>query len=204
MDHQTLFRTAGISAAVATIALVVAGITLGLFFAGAGAFWGPVNDVFVTVTFVALLLPIVAVDRLGSDAAPWIRIVSVIVFAACVVTAVGQIALVVGVISLQTSFVTFGIGTVGILIWLFALIALTFGAGVLTGAIGWMSVAMLVAIVAGTVVGFVGSGLALWGTAVVVAIVIVAWLGSLSAGLLASPTTATATSPQVEAAATSR
>ena len=66
LSDSQLYPAAGASAVVSIIALVISGVALALFFGGAGAFWGPVNDMFVVVTVLALILPILAVDRLAA------------------------------------------------------------------------------------------------------------------------------------------
>lgn len=185
MDDQTLFRAAGLSAALAIPLLAIAGITIALFFGGQGTFWGPVNDVFTALTVIALLLPIVAVDRLAADTVPWMRVVSIAAFAGCVLIAAGQLALVAGIISLQSSFVTGGVGFLGLLAWFVALAVLSFGVGVLPSAIGWLSVALLALVVVEAGVGMAAAGLWLWIASVALVLVILGWLGTLAAGLLA-------------------
>ncbi len=188
MDDHTLLRTAGVSAAVAIPLLVISGIALALFFGGQGAFWGPVNDVFISLTMIALLLPIIAVDRLAADSVPWMRLVSIIAFAGCVLVAVGQFALVAGIISLQASFVTGGIGFLGVVVWLIALVILTFGLSVLPAPVGWLSAAILALIVVEAVVGLATTGLGLWVASIALLAALVGWLWALSAGLLARTT----------------
>ncbi len=185
MDDQTLFRAAGLSAALAIPLLIVSGIALALFFGGQGAFWGPVNDVFLALTCLALLLPIVAVDRLAGDSASWMRWVSIVAFAGCVLVAVGQVALVLGIIDLQTSFVTGGVGFLGLVVWMVALVVLAFGVGVLPPAIGWRSAITLGVSVLEAVVALATTGVALWVASLVLVLGIVGWLWAIGAGLLA-------------------
>ena len=184
MDDQTLFRVAGLSAAIAIPLLVISGIALALFFGGQGAFWGPVNDIFISLTMIALLLPIVAVDRLAAGSVPWMRVVSIVAFASCIVIAVGQVALVVGLISLQSSFVTGGIGFLGVIVWLIALVVLSFGLGILPSIVGWLSAATLALIVVEAVVSMTTTGLGLWISSVALLALLVGWLGTLAVGLL--------------------
>src|SRR5215212_2664971 len=97
MMTADLYRLAGISTWVAMVALVLSGIALALFFGGAGAFWGPINDGFIVVTAIALIPAALAVDRLASgDAAPWVRLLTVAAIAGLVVMAAGQSLLIVG------------------------------------------------------------------------------------------------------------
>ena len=53
---QDLYRISSWASWVALVALVIAAVTITLFFAGAGAFWGPLNDVFDVVVLVALAI----------------------------------------------------------------------------------------------------------------------------------------------------
>lgn len=184
MDDETLLRAAGLSAALAIPFLILAGIAIALFFGGQGTFWGPVNDIFVSLTCLALLLPIVAVDRMAADSAPWVRWVSIAAFAGCVLIAVGQFALVLGRIDLQTSFVTGGLGFLGLLAWMIALAVLGLGVGVLPASIGWLSAITLALVVLEAAVGMATTGLALWVASIVLVVGIVGWLGSIAASLL--------------------
>lgn len=184
MDDQALFRAAGLSAALAIPLILVAGIAIALFFGGRGAFWGPVNDLFVALTCLALLLPILAVDRVAAENAPWMRWVSIAAFVGCVVIAVGQVALVLGRIDLQTSFVTGGVGAMGLLAWMIALAVLALGLGVLPASIGWLSVITLALIVLEAAIGLATTGPVLWVASLVLVLTIVGWLGTIGAGLL--------------------
>ena len=53
LESGTLYRAAGLSAVLALIALVVAAVTIALFFGGAGQVFGPINDVFVAIMLIA-------------------------------------------------------------------------------------------------------------------------------------------------------
>src|SRR5438445_8590091 len=103
LEDAALYRSAATSAVVGVIAVVAAAITITLFVAGAGEAWGPVNDVFDALLLAAIVLPVLAIDRLaGPDAQPWLRVVTVAAIAGLVLGAVGQLLLVAGVIDLQT------------------------------------------------------------------------------------------------------
>ena len=180
-----LFRVAGISAVVAVITLLIAGVAIGLFFGGAGYFWGPVNDVFISATTVALILPMLAVDRMAGDAAPWLRAVTIIGIVGAILVAVGQLLLVAGVISLQDSFVTGGLGFLAILVWMVALVVLAFGIGAIPSTIGWLAALALAFVGATAVVGIATQGPWLWVACIVLLGSLMAWLGALAAGLLA-------------------
>jgi hypothetical protein len=188
MDDQTLYRAAGISAAIALVTLMVAGIALALFFGGRGAFFGPINDVFLSATTIALILPIIAVDRMTGEPILWLRIVTIAAVAGAVLIAVGQILLVLGVIRLEDSYITGGLGFLPILAWMIALVILSLGMGVVPVAVGWTAAATLSLIVLEAVVGSLSTGLAMWVATIALVIALLAWLGSLSASLLTRAT----------------
>ena len=186
LPDSDLYPAAGASAVVALIALVISGITLALFFGGAGAFWGPVNDMFIVVTVLALILPMLAVDRLAADAGiGWVRLVTIGAVLGAILIAVGQTALVLGFLSLQGSFVTGGLGFIPIVVWLVALVVLTFASGVLPSPVGWAAVAVLVLIGVEALVGSASYGPLLWIASIALLAAMVAWLWILSSTLLA-------------------
>ncbi|HEY7700900.1 MAG TPA: hypothetical protein VIB02_01210 [Candidatus Limnocylindrales bacterium] len=185
LPDTDLYRAAGASTVVAIIALIVAGITIALFFGGAGAFWGPVNDIFIVFTVLALILPILAIDRLATEGgAGWIRLVTIAAVLGSLLIAVGQTALVLGLLSLQGSFVTGGVGFIPIVVWLVALVVLAFGSSTLPAPIGWAAAAVLALIVVEAVVGMATSGPLLWVASVALLAALVAWLWTLSSMLL--------------------
>jgi hypothetical protein len=180
-----LYRAAGASGVVALIALVIAGITIALFFGGAGAFWGPVNDMFIVVTVLALILPMLAVDRLAAESGVgWLRPVTIAGIAGAVLIAVGQTLLVIGVIDLRSSFVTGGVGFIPIVVWLVALVVLAFGSHAIPQPIGSAALAVLALIVVEAVVGTATTGPVLWVVSVALLAAFVAWLWILSMALL--------------------
>jgi len=186
LPDSDLYPAAGASAVVALIALVISGITLALFFGGAGAFWGPVNDMFIVVTVLALNLPMLAVDRHAADAGiGWVRLVTIGAVLGAILIAVGQTALVLGFLSLQGSFVTGGLGFIPIVVWLVALVVLTFASGVLPSPVGGAAVVVLVLIGVEALVGSATYGPLLWIASIALLAAMVAWLWILSSTLLA-------------------
>lgn len=185
IEDGSLFRAAGWSAWGALLALVISGVTIALFFGGAGDVWGPVNDVFVSITAVLLILPILAVDRIGGgETTPWLRIVSIAAIAGAILIATGQLLLVARVISLETSFVTGGVGVIPVLAWIVAVAVLGLGTAMLPPVVGWLAAVTLVLIVLLSVVAALTLGPATWVTAAALTVAIAAWLGNLAAGLL--------------------
>ena len=186
LPDSDLYPAAGASAVVALIALVISGITLALFFGGAGAFWGPVNDMFIVVTVLALILPMLAVDRLAAEAGiGWVRLVTIVAVLGAILIAIGQTALVLGFLSLQGSFVTGGLGFIPIVVWLVALVVLTFASGVLPSPVGGAAVVVLVLIGVEALVGSATYGPLLWIASIALLAALVAWLWILSSTLLA-------------------
>ncbi|HEY8167961.1 MAG TPA: hypothetical protein VIF84_04545 [Candidatus Limnocylindrales bacterium] len=187
MEGTALYRVAGVSAWVAVVAFIVSGITIGLFFGGFGQFWGPINDIATSITMFALILPLLAVDRMaGEQAMPWLRVVTVAAIAGALLIATGLILLVVGVIDLQTSFVTFGIGVVPVLVWMGALIVLALPMDVLPPIVGWTAALTLGLIGVAVATSLVTTGPLLWVAGFVVAAGFVLCWSSLAMSLLRS------------------
>jgi hypothetical protein len=149
MATADLNRVASLSGWIAMVALILSAVALALFFGGAGAFWGPINDALVVVTALALVPVVLAVAQLAGDrGAPWVRIVSIAALAGLVLMAVGQALLIVGRLSLDGSYVTGGIGVLPFLAWVVLLAVLAFALGVLPTRTGWLAIAMLIGVVA--------------------------------------------------------
>jgi len=181
---QDLYRMSSWASWVALVALVVAAVTIALFFAGAGAFWGPVNDVFDVVVLVALVFPVLAVDRLAGPAAePWLKIVTVAAIAGLTLAAAGEALLVIGVIDLETSYVTGGVGILPFMAWLIALAVLALGRGTLPPSIGWLALGFFGLSIAVLAVSAVTYGPPLWVATVALVLVIGALFAALAATL---------------------
>jgi hypothetical protein len=179
-----LYRLAGLSSWIALAALVLSGIALALFFAGAGELWGPVNDALIVVTAIALVPAVLAVARAAEgQASPWVSILTIATIAGLVLIAVGQTLLIVGVLSLDGSYVTGGIGVIPVIAWIVLVAALSLGGGVLPPLTGWLAIASLAAIVAFSAIAVVTRGPVLWIGSVVLLGVIGAWLTSLATTL---------------------
>lgn len=130
------------SAYVAVITLVLSGVALTLFFGGAGYVFGPINDVLVAATLLLLIPPALAVKRLAGDRT-WLTVVTWVAIAGMVEAAAGQLLLVVGVIDLQTSFITGGIGILPVLVWIGAVSYLALREGTVSKATGVWGVVFL-------------------------------------------------------------
>jgi hypothetical protein len=185
METAALYRAAGISAALAVVAFVISAIALTLFFGGAGQIWGPINDVFIALCMIALILPIVAIDRMAEgQAGVWLRVVTVAALAGAVLAASGQILLVVGVIDLQTSYVTGGLGFLPVLVWMMALVVLAGPLDLVPAPIGWLAGAGLVLVMIASVTTVVTMGPPAWLAWAAVVVVFALWIGSLATTFL--------------------
>lgn len=181
---MTLGELAAASAIAAAVALVLAGVAFALFVGGAGAVWGPINDVLVAITAILLIPAVVVVLRLApDDLGPWFAVLSAVAIAGLVVIAVGQLALVAGVISLETSFLVGGIGFVPVLAWMISVAWLTLAADMLPSEIGWWLVGALVAIPALALSAAVLPWPITTAVALVLLACLVAWLLTLSGAL---------------------
>ena len=122
MTHTTVLRLAGPSALLAIPALILSAIFLALFFGGAGAVFGPLNDLFVAATTGLLILPALAFEQLRAATATrtaqgWARIVTGAAVIGLAISTAGQLLLVFGIINLEASFLVGGIGIVPVVVW---------------------------------------------------------------------------------------
>jgi hypothetical protein len=145
-----LLRTAGYCLFASVGTLVVGGVAGALFFSGAGAVFGPINDLFTAATLVLIVPAVVAVRRLDAErvVGGWLSVVSLATIGGLLLAAVGFVLLVVGAIDLQTSFVTFGLGMLPFLAWIAGLAVLSLRDGIIRRSVGWWIVAFALATVA--------------------------------------------------------
>ena len=185
IDSPSLLRAAGYSSLVALVGLIGAGAAIALFFGGAGAIFGPINDLFVSITTMALILPVLAIDRLARGrTGPWFRLVSYAAIVGLVLIAVGQLLLVLGVIELETSFTTGGLGILPVILWAVALAALSLTSGLVTSSVGWLAIAVLVLSAAMTLVSTLTTGPVLWVLGGLLLIALIGWLATMATELL--------------------
>ena len=147
-SSAALLRTAGYAAYLIIPLLTASGIALWLFFSGAGAVFGPINDLLVAVCLGLLALPVLALRSIvGPQGGPWFDVVSGLALAGLALAATGQVLLVAGVIALETSFVTGGLGILPVLAWAVAIAILALRLGALPDQLGWATVALLAMVV---------------------------------------------------------
>jgi hypothetical protein len=163
--------------------LLISGVALALFFS-IGEPWGSINDFFVVLTALLLILPMLAIDRIAVGQAPWLRPVTIAAIAGAVLIAVGQGLLILRVIGLDDSYATGGIGLLPLLVWWIALVVLAFVTHAIAPEIGWSAAAMLVMIVLFSLIAVVTLGPVLWVATIVLLLAISAWMGLLAMDLL--------------------
>ena len=186
MENALLFRLAGASALFAIPALLLAGLFLALFFGGRGEAYGSLNDIFSALTLLLLILPAIAV-YIGTHAAAgsWLAVVTWLAVAGMVMGAAGQVLLVLGVINLQASFVTGGIGIVPVLAWAISVAVLSLGLRQLSSPLGWLTIAVLVLALLLTLASSLHwEGVRPWLLVGGLITALVAWLGTLGRDLL--------------------
>jgi hypothetical protein len=185
IEGSMLLRVAGVSAFLAITFLIVSGVTLALFFSGAGSFWGPVNDLATTVALLALVLPVLAVDHLARERTDiWLEVVSVAAIAGIILAATGQLLLVLGLIRLETSFVTGGVGILPVFAWLVAVAVLALGMGLLPAHIGWLAIGVIVLSIGLSLISRLAMGPGVWVASIALLAVLIGWMGSLGLALL--------------------
>lgn len=183
LDGQ-LVAAAPTSAYLAVITLVLSGVALTLFFGGVHYVFGPINDVLVAATLFLLIPPALALRQVTDDrAGAWFTVVTWLAIAGMVEAAAGQLLLVAGVIDLQTSFVTGGIGIVPVLVWIGAVSYLAVGNGVVDRQVGWWGNGFLVTSLVATVGIPVLPQPVLYALGVPIAITAVGFIWSLGSSL---------------------
>lgn len=181
LDAQTLDRAAGYAASAAMVSLLLAGITIALFFGGAGGGFGPANDLFTAMTLLLLALPVIAIRAIvGDTAGPLFGVISLLALVGLVVGAVGQVLLVVGVIDLESSFVTGGLGILPVLVWAVALAIVSLRTEALPDLLGWATAAALLMAAVTTVVASALSGPVVLVVSGTLFLALEAWLGAMA------------------------
>ena len=90
-----------------------------------------------------IILPAITVANLaGEQVGAWFDVVTWVAVAGTVIAGVGQVLLVAGGISLQTSFIT-GLGIIPVLVWMASLAVISIRYGVPATLVGWATVLSL-------------------------------------------------------------
>jgi hypothetical protein len=143
-----------------------------------------VNDVLVALTLLLLILPVLALPEAVREAEGWFVVLGYVAVAGIAVAAIGQLLLVAGVIGLNTSFVTGGVGILPLVAWWIAVAYLALGAGTVPTSIGWWLVGTLGLAALTVAATFVARGAVTWAFGVGMMTALAGWLVSLSAYLL--------------------
>ncbi len=182
---EKLAHIAGSSAIAAVPVVILAGMTLALFFRGAGDWLGPANDLLSALALLLLIAPVLALNALYLRyAGGWLPFLTLAALAGILVAALGQVLLVAGAISLGTSFITGGLGVVPLLLWAIAILVLGFQHQALPVYLSWLLLGVLALTAALTIASMLGYPAATWLLAVLLLLVMCAWLGSLGKELL--------------------
>lgn len=159
LRDPAFIRRAGRATLLAVGTLGLSVVALSLYFGGAGAIFGPINDALLGTTFVLLAPGVEAVRQLARGTVDrWLDVVSAAALAGIATAVVGQVLLIVGLLSLAGSFVTLGAGALLVVGWTGALAVLARRHGVLGRATGWWAIAVVGA-TAGTAIGAPLAGL---------------------------------------------
>lgn len=144
------FRLAGRCLRWATATLAVAGVSIGLFFGGAGAIFGPINDLTTAATLVLIIPGALAARQLARGRiGAWFSALTLVTVGGLGVAAGSLVALVAGLITLNDSFLIGGIAVLPFLTWLAALAYAAILRDLLRSRVGWAAAATLaVALVA--------------------------------------------------------
>jgi hypothetical protein len=181
IQRPTLLRAAGLASLGTIVALVAAGIAFGLFLNGAGAVFGPVNDVLVVVCLALLAIIVFGIHALVRDrTGAWFSALSVLALAGIVLASTGQLLLVAGAIRLEASFVTGGSGILPVIAWVVAAAAIALRTDALPARLGWSTVLALVSIVALSIGTPVLPAVGLLILSVALLAALVAWLLALA------------------------
>lgn len=142
-------RTASASLRAALITLTLSVIAISLYFGGGGDFWGPLNDILVAATVLLFLPAVIVVRQLSARAAGgWLTVLTIAGLAGILIIAAGQVALVVGLIELETSFATGTVGVLMVVTWLAGSGVLAVRSRVLSRSVGWWALAFVGAVAA--------------------------------------------------------
>ncbi|MBM3949571.1 MAG: hypothetical protein FJ312_10140 [SAR202 cluster bacterium] len=156
-----------------------------LFFGGKGDRYGPLNEFFSATTPVLLILLAIWIYAIARrETGPWFDIVTWLAVGGMAVAATGQFLLIMGGISLGTSFMTGGAGILPVFAQWAALALLAVGRHLLWAPMGWLAIACL---------GLSALLMAVWGLrlkaairpiGVALTLALAAWMGTLVWDLL--------------------
>lgn len=182
-----IVNTAGWAAQAAVMTLIVSFVALMLFFGGGGAIFGPINDVFISITLILLVPAVLVVGALAREhVGGWFRLLTAVTLGGLALAALGQLMLVFGVIDLQMSFVTFGAGLLPLLFWIGALSAVSLGGQprqIVAPAVGWWGVAFMLALLATLIAFQFLPQIVLYAAGLALAVSLAAWMWTLGADL---------------------
>lgn len=179
------FWIAGVSALLAVPALVLSGVFLALFFGGAGDFYGSLNDFFTALVMALLVPPALALPKVvGVAGGRWFRVVTWLSIAGLALATVGQLLLIVRVISLGMSFVTGSLGILPVVAWGGAQTYLGIRHGTPSRSVGWTIGAALAFSVLLTLAWSIGLDVGIWLLSIALLAALIGYLTLLGRRLL--------------------
>jgi hypothetical protein len=147
-SSATLLRAGGYASFSIIPVLIASGIAFWLFLNGAGAIFGPINDLLVVISLALLALPVLAIrSMVAQNVGQWFDVVTMLALVGIAVASVGQLLLVFGVIPLQSSFVTGSLGILPVLVWGLGVGIIAGRIGALPDQLGWVTLALFAMIV---------------------------------------------------------
>jgi hypothetical protein len=168
------------SAYLAVPAVLLAGITVALFF-GRGEPFGTLNDLFSAVALLLLIPPVLGVrEKLGDAPGGWLLPLTIATVLGLALAGFGQMLLIVRVIDLSASFVTGGLGILPVLAWVAGLAWLSLGRQLLPTSLGWLSVLLLGAAILVAIFSGLKVGVATWASATILVAALLGWLVALA------------------------
>lgn len=180
---DVLTRLASPSAYLAVPVFVLAFVTIALFFR-AGEPFGTINDFFDAIALLLLVPPVLALQgRAGEDAGGWLGPLTALTALGLVVAAVGQFLLIARIIDLNGSYITGGIGILPFLVWVMAIVWLSFGRQLLPAPLGWSAAALIGCIVLLSIFASLKLDIAVWAGAALLMAALLAWLIALAAAV---------------------
>ena len=172
------------SAFLAVPVVILAAITLAIFFLGPGEPFGSLNDLFDALALLLLIPPVVGIQaRLGDEPGGWLGPLTVLTILGLLIAAAGQLLLIARVIDLGTSYVTGGLGILPLLVWICALIWLSLGAHLLPESLGWSAAAFLGSAVLVIIFALLRVAVAVGISSVVLLVALLGWLAALGLAL---------------------
>ncbi len=138
------YRTAGRATLLSVGMFGLSAVALALYFGDVAGIFGPINDVLIALAILLLLPAVAAVRRLSvGRVGGWFAGMSVLAAVGIAVASGGQLLLVAGLLSLEGSFVTLGVGGMLLVAWAGSHAILALRTATLPRSVGWWALALV-------------------------------------------------------------